>query len=118
MSEVTMQYDIYAIFEIVRKGCPAIYPGFCEKLKNTLEELQDKRSSPRGLIVRLTNDPKVLSGDTTVVPEGVWFINILDMGDRTAIADIDVHAVMKVFWVLDFNAGTLVDNSHTLESVH
>jgi spore germination protein GerM len=113
----TTQYDIYAIFEMVRKQCPAIYPEFREKLEKTISELVAKRGRRRGLVTRLSNDASLLSSDAEALPEGVWLLNILDMGDREAAADIAIHAVVQVFWVLDFNAQTLVDRTSTLETV-
>lgn len=117
MSEVTTQYDIYAMFDMVHKQCPAIYPEFREKLDKTIKELAAKRGRTRGLVTRLSNDAAFLSSDHDALPEGVWLLNILDMGDKEAIADIATHAIVQVFWVLDFNAGTLVDKTSTLESV-
>jgi spore germination protein GerM len=111
------QYDIYAIFEMVRKQCPAIYPEFREKLDKTINELVAKRGRTRGLVTRMSNDASLLSSDAQALPEGVWLLNILDMGDKAAVADIATHAVVQVFWVLDFNDGTLVDKTSTLESV-
>jgi hypothetical protein len=116
MPEVTTQYDIYAMFDIVHKGCPAIYPEFREKLDKTIKELAEKRGRTRGLVTRLSNDAGFLSSDHDALPEGVWLLNILDMGDKEAVEGLTT-AIVQVFWVLDFNAGTLVDKTDTLESV-
>jgi spore germination protein GerM len=116
MPEVTTQYDIYAMFDMVHKQCPAIYPEFREKLDKTIKELAAKRGRTRGLVTRMSNDASLLSSGAEALPEGVWLLNILDMGDKEAVEGLTT-AIVQVFWVLDFNAGTLVDKTDTLETV-
>ena len=116
MPEVTTQYDIYAMFDMVHKRCPAIYPEFREKLDKTIKELAAKRGRTRGLVTRMSNDASLLSSGAEALPEGVWLLNILDMGDKEAVEGLST-AIVQVFWVLDFNAGTLVDKTDTLETV-
>jgi hypothetical protein len=116
MPEVITQYDIHAIFDIVSKRCPAIYPEFREKLEKTIKDLTAKRGQWRGLVIRLSNDAKWLSSDHDALPEGVWLLNFLDMGDKEVTEGLNT-ATVKVFWLLDLNTGTLIDKTDTLETV-